>query len=104
MNFGLPESTIARMTAVLREFPDVEEAVIYGSRAKGTYKPGSDIDLALIGTALTEPLRGRIEEGFEELLLPYSIDLSVLAHLENPDLVDHIHRVGRRFYSRSEPV
>ena len=53
MNYGLQDSTIEKINAVFESFPDIKQAVLYGSRAKGNYKPGSDIDLTLHGSALT---------------------------------------------------
>jgi predicted nucleotidyltransferase len=52
MKSGLPETTIAKIRAVLARFPEVEKAILYGSRAKGNFKTGSDIDLTLCGEAL----------------------------------------------------
>ena len=53
MKYGLPESAIQKIQAVLRHYPQVEKAILYGSRAKGNYKNGSDIDLTLQGTELS---------------------------------------------------
>ncbi|MCK9527011.1 MAG: nucleotidyltransferase domain-containing protein [Limnochordia bacterium] len=78
----------------------VERVVIYGSRAKGNYSPGSDIDLVMMGSGLKmqDVLDIRVE--LEELNLPYFIDLSILETIKNPDLLEHIKRVGLLFYQR----
>ncbi|MEO8120953.1 MAG: nucleotidyltransferase domain-containing protein [Rhodoferax sp.] len=99
--FGLPGSAIDKISSVFARYPQVEKAVLYGSRAKGNYKPGSDIDLTLMGQALTQRLLGDIAEALDDLLLPYSIDLSIFADLNHPDLQAHIERVGVMFYLRS---
>jgi predicted nucleotidyltransferase len=72
--FGLPEKTIERIRAVLAHYPSIERAVIYGSRAKGTYKPGSDIDLVLFGQGLTETELLDLGSRLDDLLLPYTFD------------------------------
>ena len=100
VRFGLPASAIEKISAVFAGYPQVEKAVLYGSRAKGNFKHGSDIDLTLMGTALSQRLLGSISEALDDLLLPYSIDLSIFADLNHPDLEAHIARVGVIFYER----
>lgn len=94
MKHGLPDHTVAQICAVLAQCPQVERAVLYGSRAKGNFKPGSDIDLTLYGAGLTQKLCSSRAEVLDDLLLPYSIDLSVFADLKHPELEAHIQRVG----------
>ena len=101
MNHGLSESTVERIRGVLVHFPEVEKAVLYGSRAKETHRPGSDIDLVLYGSGLGQTQLARIDEALDDLLLPYQMDLSLFASLTHPNLLDHIRRVGVPFYERS---
>lgn len=100
MKHGLPDQTVETIGSVFVTFPEVERAVLYGSRAKGNYKPGSDIDLTLFGANLTQSLCATIADALDDLLLPYSIDLSVFAELQHPELQAHIERVGVVFYQR----
>jgi predicted nucleotidyltransferase len=100
MKYGLSDATVAKIRGVLARFPTVERAVLYGSRAKGNYKPGSDIDLTLFGENMTASQLGDIAEELDDLLLPYTIDLSIFDHLGHSDLRDHIERVGQVFYER----
>ena len=100
MKYGLPEHTVDQICAVLAQHPAVERAVLYGSRAKGNYRAGSDIDLTLFGAALTPAECATIAEALDDLLLPYSIDLSLFAELQHPELEAHIQRVGVVFYAR----
>ena len=101
MKYGLPDTAIEKINAVFASFPAVEKAILYGSRAKGNYKPGSDIDLTLHGQALNMALCGAVADKLDELLLPYMIDLSVFADLKHPELEAHIERVGVVFYERA---
>ena len=101
MNHGLREVTVERIRAVLAQFPEGEKAVLYGSRAKQTYRPGSDIDLTLCGDELDHTLLTRISNELDELLLPYQIDLSLMASLSHPALLNHISRVGVVLYAKS---
>lgn len=98
--FGLPTDVIERIRAALAGFDQIEVATLYGSRAKGTYKPGSDIDLTLITVGeLQNSFLNRVAIALEDLDLPYSFDISLLKHIDNPNLIDHINRVGIEFYN-----
>jgi predicted nucleotidyltransferase len=92
---GLPQEVSARLLAVLSAEPAVQEVWLYGSRAMGRHRPGSDIDITLVAPDLRHHDRLRLMAALDDLLLPWSIDLS-LQH-ELPDsLRDHVARVGRR--------
>lgn len=99
MKFGLKNEIIEKINKVFAQYPQVEEAILYGSRAKGNFKNGSDIDLALKGDKLTLSLANKISLKIDDLLLPYSFDISVYSLIDNPDVIDHIKRNGVVFYS-----
>jgi len=101
LRFGLKESTIEAICFVLAEYPAVEKAFIYGSRAMGSFKRGSDIDLVLVGPDLTRDEIQRIEIELDDLMLPYMFDIADYRWISNADLVDHIERVGKTFYTRT---
>jgi predicted nucleotidyltransferase len=101
MRFGLSDETITKIESVLSHYPQIEEAVIYGSRAKGTFKNGSDIDIALVGDRMDVSLINRIAGELDDLLLPYTFDISSLCQIDNPALRDHIDRVGMVFFRKS---
>ena len=101
MRFGLKENIILSIQGVFASFPEVDEVILYGSRAKGNYKPGSDIDLTMKGTNLNLSLVNSINIKLDDLLLPYTFDLSVFNHINNPDLLDHISRLGVVFYRKT---
>lgn len=101
MSDGLDAATREKILAIFAAFPAVERVVLYGSRAKGTYKAGSDIDLTLVGDRLTAGLRADIADALDELLLPYCVDISLYAEIENDALRAHIDRVGVVFYERT---
>lgn len=103
VDHGLKAEVVQRIAAVLVSFPEVEQAILYGSRAKGNYRPGSDIDLTLKLSGDAElNLLHRVMSGLEDLELPYSIDLSLWSYLDSADLLDHIERVGVEFYNRTD--
>jgi uncharacterized protein len=102
LRFGLSESVIAKINTVLAHYPQVVEARLYGSRAKGNFHPGSDIDLTMLGDQLTRQHLLRIESEIDELSLPYKIDLSLFRQIDNSELIAHIDRVGMTFY-KSRP-
>ncbi len=105
LRFGLKEATIQKICAVFAHYPQVQQATLYGSRAKGNYKTGSDIDLTLRGgTDLTLPVLYKIMNELDDLLLPYTIDLSIFQDISDPAVVAHIQRVGVTFYEKGEAV
>lgn len=99
---GLADGVVAQIHRVLSQFPEVEKGVLYGSRAKGNFKRGSDIDLTLHGRLLDSRILGRIDDRLDDLLLPYRFHLSIFSKIAHPDLIDHIRRVGVVFYDREE--
>jgi predicted nucleotidyltransferase len=100
MNHGLSEKTIAAIQGVFSNYPQVQKAILYGSRAKGNYRNGSDIDLVLVGAELNLSQLFKIELELDDLLLPYKIDLALLHQISNPDLIEHVDREGVVFYER----
>ena len=105
MKYGLSQSTIQRINAILSRYSQVDKAILYGSRAKGNYKNGSDIDLTLYGNAdLSLNIIYRILDELDELLLPYTIDLSIFKDISDPDVIEHIQRVGVTFYDKGEAM
>jgi uncharacterized protein len=102
MIFGLTEDTVNKIQAVFARYPQVDKVILYGSRAKGNFKPGSDIDLTLFGGALTPDLRAKIASELDDLSIPYTIDLSIFAELHHEELREHIERVGEIFYDHDD--
>ncbi len=102
-DFGLPETTMIVIRHVLADFPAVEKAILYGSRAKGNYRHGSDIDLTLMGGQLNLNILGAIAARLDESPIPYQVDLSIFDQLDHAGLREHIERVGVIFYQRAEP-
>ena len=98
--FGLTCTTLDKLKSVFKKHDSIEEVIIYGSRAKGTYKEGSDIDLTIKGSALPFLELMEVEDQIDDLYLPYGVDLSQYEQLKNSDLINHIDRVGVVFYSK----
>jgi predicted nucleotidyltransferase len=91
---GLTEKTLTQIAGVLARFPAVETAILFGSRAKGTHKPGSDIDLALTGDQLDWRMIGRIDSELDDLPVPYAFSLIMFNKRTDPEVAAQIHRVG----------
>ncbi|MDP6999910.1 MAG: nucleotidyltransferase domain-containing protein [Candidatus Poribacteria bacterium] len=96
---GLSEKTISQLHRVFESYKEIDQVLIYGSRAKGDFRPGSDIDLTFRGSNLTHNLMLEIGNQIDDLILPYKVDLSLYATL-SPDLKEHIQQVGQSFYQR----
>lgn len=100
MKHGLKEETIVGMQTIFSHFPEVGKAILYGSRAKGNFKPASDIDITLTGDLLNLDILNQIEWKLDDLLLPYTIDISIFKYLENEDLIENIKRDGMVIYEK----
>ena len=100
MPYGLKNETVTKIKHILAQHEEVEEAILYGSRAMGNYRPGSDIDLTFTGEKLNLKLLNKISLDLDDLLLPYTFDLSIFHHITNPDLIAHIERVRKFFYKK----
>jgi len=99
--YGLKDIHINKIQSVFANYSNIEKAILYGSRAIGNFRNGSDIDLTLIGENLDLSSLFKIENDIDDLLLPYKTDISIFQKIENPELVDHINRVGKVFYEKS---
>ncbi len=97
---GLPQAAIHAICQVFACYPGLAQAILYGSRAKGTFRPGSDIDLTLKGEITDQELLNLYGD-LDDLCLPYKFDLSLYRQLDNQALLEHIERVGQVFYERS---
>ena len=102
MEFGLEKRILQKITGVLASVPEVDQAIVYGSRAKGNNREGSDIDITLKGEKLSLKALNQLSLALDDLDLPYLFDLSIYHHIQNSDLLDHIQRVGKVIYSRPD--
>ena len=99
MEFGLKDMEIKALRDVLASVPEVEEAIIYGSRARGTNRKSSDIDMTLKGDNLTYLQLALLDAKIDDLYLPYFVDLSLFSMIKNVDLIASIEREGKVLYS-----
>ena len=101
MKFGLREDIIEQIKSIFVKYPQIKKAIIYGSRVRGNYKTGSDIDITLKGEDLNLSVISKLSIDLDDLLLPYTFDISIFNHISNPDLLKHINRVGIIFYKKT---
>lgn len=98
MKFGLSDTVIQELQDVFRRYPNIKKVLIFGSRSKGNFRPGSDIDLAVIGKDIDYRLLLDVQCDIEDLELLYSIDLLDYQKKRGTPIGDHIDRVGQVFY------
>jgi len=99
MKFGLKESDLEYVINTIKKFPQIEKAKIFGSRAKGNYKIGSDIDIAIYGEKITFDVIAKLHAELEdESPMPYLFDIIDYTHLNHNELREHIERVGKLIY------
>jgi len=98
--FGLTDRDIKTINSIFAQYPEVEEAKLFGSRAKGNHSFGSDIDLAIINEGVSLKTVSRLAADFEESTLPYKVDIVNLPSLKHEELAEHVRRVGVAFYRK----
>lgn len=98
--FGLTARNRKMITDILATYPEVERAIIYGSRARGSHQLGSDIDLTLHGEELTGRILANIVQDLDDSDSPYLFDLSIYHTLTSLPLLENIAREGQLFYQR----
>ena len=95
MRYGLPDEHIKIILDYIARYSEIEEAVLFGSRALGTYKPGSDVDIALKGNEVDSFLAAHLKSEIEdETTLPYFFDFVAYSKLSHKDLIRQIDEYG----------
>lgn len=99
-HFGISSNNINKINSIFKKHIEINEVLIFGSRAMGNYRDNSDIDLAIKGNDINLRTLQKIEIELEELYIPNSIDLILYDRIENNEFINHIDRVGKQFYKR----
>jgi predicted nucleotidyltransferase len=100
MKYGLSERTLNTLNSIFKKYPGIRQVILYGSRAKGKYRNGSDVDISLkTDETFTRTSLLRIAGDLDDSDMPYFVDVSIYGKLSNPDLKAHIDRVGKVLYS-----
>lgn len=98
--FGLTPRDMSTIEDIFKNYPTIEEVYLFGSRAKGNYKLGSDIDLSIMNKSVTNEQLMKLKADFTESSLPYEVDVVLYEQITNPDFIQHINRVGIPFYKK----
>lgn len=101
MAWGLKNKELQVLENLFASNGRIEQVVLYGSRAKGNYKPFSDVDITLVGTELSRRDVNGLYAAIDESPLPYQFDISLFSLLKDEDLIDHISRVGVVIYRKN---
>ena len=96
--FGLENVDLQRIVAIFRQNENIESATIFGSRAKGDFRNGSDIDISIKGVNLHFDDLIEISQQYEKLNLPYKFDVVIYDRIKEDALKEHIRRVGKTIY------
>ncbi len=103
LKFGIKQTTIDKINGVFRLHPEIEKVVIYGSCAKGNYRPVSDIDIPLFGENVTRDTLSKLDWEIDDLNTPYLFDISIYTKLNASSLQEHKDRFGQVFYVKETP-
>lgn len=94
MNIGIGQNDLQQIIAIFKSNPKISELILFGSRAKGVFNNGSDIDLCIKGSLLELNDILELKVDIDELLLPYQFDIIIYHRIKEKALIDHIDRVG----------
>ncbi len=102
-NFGFIKNDLEKIKEIFSLQPEIEEAFIFGSRAKGNYKNGSDVDIALKGSKLNFHIISKTSNLLnEETMMPYHFDILNYNTIDNKELIKHIDRAGIKIFTQKE--
>ncbi len=99
--FGIYPKSYQEIISILEKYESIEKVIIYGSRAKGNYKEGSDIDITLFGNITKEDFNTLWLE-IDDSYIPYKFDISIYNNLNSEELKEHINRVGKIFFIKKD--
>ncbi|MCD4683842.1 MAG: nucleotidyltransferase domain-containing protein [Bacteroidales bacterium] len=99
MDLGISEEHISKLKNLFSKNPKIEEAIVFGSRAKGTNRPGSDIDIALKGKNIKLDDILNLSIAIDEFWIPNKVDLVIYDRINEPELKEHIKQVGIIIYN-----
>ena len=102
--YGMTDEELNLLHTLFAHQKEIEQVILYGSRAKGTHKPFSDVDITLLGYGLTRQNLNQLSAEIDESSLPYQFDISIFSKLTNPDLIEQIEETGVVLYQRDEKV
>jgi len=97
-DFGLDTDDMEAIHSIFAAYPEIETAVLYGSRASGHFRSGSDIDLVLTGEFLTDRIVLDIRAALSDSDLPYLFDIMADTEVRDENLKQEIEEAGRFFY------
>ena len=100
--YGMTDDELNLLYSLFARQKQIEQVILYGSRAKGTNKPFSDVDITLLGIGLNRSHLNRLMADIDESSLPYLFDISLFDKLTNPDLIKQIEQTGVILYQREE--
>ena len=98
--FGIYPKSYQEILRIIDSCFSIDEVIIYGSRAKGNYKEGSDIDISLRGEVTNDDL-SKLWHRLDDSYIPYKFDISIYNQLNSESLKEHINRVGKTLYKRN---
>ncbi|MCX7998542.1 MAG: nucleotidyltransferase domain-containing protein [Leptospiraceae bacterium] len=103
MKYGLKQEQLQEIVEFLSRYPQIEKAILFGSRALGTYKPSSDVDIAIFGEQADWKLASQLKLDIEEeTYLPYFFDIVSYNSIQEKNLKEEIDKKGVSIYERKK--
>jgi len=98
LTFGLSAAILDELRLVFSRFSAVDRVLIYGSRARGDFRPGSDIDLLVLAPTMAAPELARLWMALDDLPIIFRLDVSLCQEVDNPKLMRNMLADGVTLY------
>lgn len=96
--YGIEEEIYEEMLNIFKEISQINKVILFGSRAKNTYKPTSDIDLAVELTQDNKKLL--LIRKLDEIRCALKFDVLNRKNIKNEQLIKDIEIQGITIYQK----
>jgi len=100
MRYGLDDNILNSINEVFKKYGDIKKVILFGSRAKGSHKKGSDVDIAIVSKGMDLKTLHKIENEIDDMMMPYIFDIKIYHNIKNSNLLEHINRIGKTIYKK----
>jgi len=103
MDHDLLNSQLDTLKRILPAYANhITRVVLFGSRATGSFRNESDIDLVVHGR-LTDKHINRLWTLFNESSLPFGVDVKCYELTKHAPFKSHMDKVCKRLFTQEEP-
>ena len=99
--YGLTDKSYKELLEILASIPEIEEVLIYGSRARGDYWRASDVDLSIKGKDIVRRTLALLNDKLYESHIPQIFDTHIYSDIKSQTFKDNVDQDGKVIYRRT---